>query len=208
MTTPEPKRRKTPRLSRNERRNQLIEKAAELFAESSYGGVTTAMLARNAGVTEPVLYQHFESKLQLYHVVLEEGANRTLSAWAEIADTAESPLTALFDLMRAQTDEDGELWTYYKIHTRAVSQAGEPGVSEILADNMRRYIEFVTNLLTTAQSKGEISKDVNIADVAWLMNQQGLLLNFARQIGMTDVDDSGTLQRQMRTALKLEKVAV
>src|SRR5207248_11180252 len=55
-----------PRLAAEERRALLLETACHVFSRGSYRGVTTAEIAREAGVTEPVLYRHFASKRELY----------------------------------------------------------------------------------------------------------------------------------------------
>ena len=54
------------RLSGPERRQAVVETACRVFAKSSYRGSTTAQIARETGVTEPVLYRHFASKEELY----------------------------------------------------------------------------------------------------------------------------------------------
>lgn len=59
------------RLSSSERRLQIVETAMRLFAEKGFRGVTTRELAAEVGVSEPVLYMHFETKRDLYSAILE-----------------------------------------------------------------------------------------------------------------------------------------
>jgi AcrR family transcriptional regulator len=47
---------KRQRLSKDQRRQAIVEAAAALFAERGFRGVTTRELAKAVGVTEPVLY--------------------------------------------------------------------------------------------------------------------------------------------------------
>ncbi|MFO8075382.1 MAG: TetR/AcrR family transcriptional regulator [Actinomycetota bacterium] len=54
------------RLRAAERRTQLLEVAGNLFAEHGYHGLSMESLAEAAGVSKPVLYQHFPSKRDLY----------------------------------------------------------------------------------------------------------------------------------------------
>jgi len=60
-----------------ERRAQLIEAATILFAENGYSGTTTKEIARAAGVTEALIFRHFESKESLYKGVIEEYVSRS-----------------------------------------------------------------------------------------------------------------------------------
>ncbi|MDA8340818.1 MAG: helix-turn-helix domain containing protein, partial [Actinomycetota bacterium] len=54
------------RLPAEQRRSQLFEVALLLFAERGYSATTMDDIAEAAGVTKPLLYQHFDSKRALY----------------------------------------------------------------------------------------------------------------------------------------------
>jgi AcrR family transcriptional regulator len=60
-----------PRLSSTERREAIVQAALSLFSEKGFRGVTTRELAAAVGVTEPVLYQHFKTKRELYRALIE-----------------------------------------------------------------------------------------------------------------------------------------
>ena len=74
---------KRKRLPAAERR-ELIERAAtELFAERGYVGASMSEIARRSGVSVPVLYDHFASKLDLHRRLLERTRNELLEMWRE-----------------------------------------------------------------------------------------------------------------------------
>lgn len=58
-------------MSSPERRAAIVETAIELFAAKGFSGTTTRELSNAVGVSEPVLYQHFKTKSDLYAAVLE-----------------------------------------------------------------------------------------------------------------------------------------
>jgi AcrR family transcriptional regulator len=68
------------RLTATARREQLLDVALDVFAHSGYHGASMNDVADAAGVTKPVLYQHFESKRELYQALLDEVAARLLGA--------------------------------------------------------------------------------------------------------------------------------
>ena len=68
------------RLSAPARREQLLDVALAVFAESGYHDTSMNDVAERAGVTKPVLYQHFESKRELYQALLDEVGARLLGA--------------------------------------------------------------------------------------------------------------------------------
>ncbi len=63
--------RKRSRLSAEERRAAIVKAAVRLFSEKGFRGTTTRELAAAVGVTEPVLYQHFATKGDLYTAIIE-----------------------------------------------------------------------------------------------------------------------------------------
>ena len=70
----------TARLHASARREQLLDVALEVFARAGYHGASMNDVAEAAGVTKPVLYQHFESKRELYQALLDEVGARLLQA--------------------------------------------------------------------------------------------------------------------------------
>ena len=71
------------RLSAAERREVIERAATEVFAERGYHGAGMDEIARRSGVTPPVVYDHFESKLDLHRRLLERTRDELLAMWAE-----------------------------------------------------------------------------------------------------------------------------
>lgn len=72
------------RMPREQRREQVMTVARTVFMESGYHAAGMDEIADAAGVSKPVLYQHFPSKLELYLALLDGGIEELLTA----ADTA------------------------------------------------------------------------------------------------------------------------
>src|SRR4051812_12479200 len=94
------------RLSGQERRAAIIESAIQLFSDKGFRGVTTREIASAVGVSEPVLYQHFPSKRELYEAIIDtmvetSGASGTapLPSAREHADDDHSFFTVLAEAM-------------------------------------------------------------------------------------------------------------
>lgn len=67
-----------------EARRAVIETAAlEVFAERGYHGAAMDEIARRSGVTPPVVYDHFASKLELHKRLLERTRDELLQMWSE-----------------------------------------------------------------------------------------------------------------------------
>jgi AcrR family transcriptional regulator len=81
----------TPRLPAAERRRQLLDTARTVFAERGFHATAMNDIADAAGVTKPVLYQHFSSKRDLYREVLEDVGGRLEETIAKAAAGAPGP---------------------------------------------------------------------------------------------------------------------
>jgi AcrR family transcriptional regulator len=64
------------RLPRQERRAQLLESALEVFVAQGYHAAAMDDIAERAGVSKPVLYQHFPGKLDLYLALLDASCDQ------------------------------------------------------------------------------------------------------------------------------------
>src|SRR5437660_2651422 len=78
-----------------ERKKQLMAHAKQLFVTHGYHDTTTEKIAAAAGVTEPVLYRHFESKKALFLEVLQEIRQATLERWYAANAGLTDPLAKL-----------------------------------------------------------------------------------------------------------------
>lgn len=79
------------RLPGPERRRQLLAVSRNVLAGKGFHETTMVDIAEAAGVTKPVLYQHFSSKRALYRAVLEDIGSRLQSAVIEAASAAAAP---------------------------------------------------------------------------------------------------------------------
>jgi AcrR family transcriptional regulator len=62
------------RMQVDERRRQLLERGAELFATHSFGELSMARIAREAGISKALLYHYFPSKQDFFVATLQQGA--------------------------------------------------------------------------------------------------------------------------------------
>ncbi|HEY1633773.1 MAG TPA: TetR/AcrR family transcriptional regulator [Acidimicrobiales bacterium] len=80
-----------PRLPARERRRQLLDVALEVFATNGFHVTSMDDIAEAAGVTKPVLYQHFRSKRALYLELLDDVGARLMEAITKATATAAGP---------------------------------------------------------------------------------------------------------------------
>jgi AcrR family transcriptional regulator len=99
------------RMSRDERRAQLLTAATDVFVNNGYHATVMDDIAERAGVSKPVLYQHFPSKLELYLALMErhtdELVRRVQGAIEETCDNRQrvrNAVGAYFDFVEGDDE--------------------------------------------------------------------------------------------------------
>jgi AcrR family transcriptional regulator len=92
------------RLPRAERREQILDAATRAFARTGFAATKLEEIAAEAGITQVILYRHFESKTDMYLAVLDRALHRLDSAIG-LGDFDDSSAPSL--LQAAAADPDG-----------------------------------------------------------------------------------------------------
>jgi AcrR family transcriptional regulator len=148
------------RLTAGQRRRQLVAVALELFARSGYRATTMDDIAEAAGVTKPLVYQHFSSKRALYLELVNSIAEELLAAVKTAVLRAEGPrqqvelgFAAYFRLVISREAEfrllygrdhadDKELGLALRTVEDAIAAAIEPLIDAGLDDDHRRLLAY------------------------------------------------------------------
>jgi len=99
------------RLPRSARRKQLLEAAQEVFVAQGYHAAAMDDIAERAGVSKPVLYQHFPGKLELYLALLDTHCDaivakvrKAMSASTDNKQRVAGAITAYFEFMDHESE--------------------------------------------------------------------------------------------------------
>ena len=136
-----------------------------MFSQSSYRGATTAEIARESGISEPILYRHFGSKRDLYLACLEE-AWRSLRELSEQA-IAESPDTCLGAIADAWMAKRANI-RLVDLWIRALNECDDPVVAEALRKQVREVHAFFADVIRDGQARGVVHADRDPVAEAWI----------------------------------------
>jgi AcrR family transcriptional regulator len=186
------------RLPAAERRQALVEAALSVFSTGSYSGATTAQIAREAGVSEPILYRHFSSKRELYLACLDEAWERLRGVFAEKLELATSggpmpsPADLALRLHRNASVLPPNLWI------QALTEAGQdPEIAGHLRRHMREVHDSIADTVRRAQAAGAIAPDRDADAEAWVFIGGMLLLSVADRLGdLFSPDDFAAIAAQ------------
>ena len=172
------------RLNVDERRRQLLERATALFATHGYDELSMAKLAREAGISKPLLYHYFPSKRDLFEAVLSEAAEEHMRR-IQTDDTLSpaAQLTAAVDAYLTWIEEN--TGAYEKL----LRSAGIPEVRELI-DRVRD--ETARRILEGIAPEGAPPK-VRAAVRAWLWYMDGVCLDWVREGDLDRSDVKGLL---------------
>ncbi|NJP89105.1 TetR/AcrR family transcriptional regulator [Nonomuraea sp. FMUSA5-5] len=136
----------TPTRSRRNRRAEILEAAARLFAARGFHGVSIEDIGGAVGVSGPALYRHFDGKDALLSEMLLDISSRLRESAVTVATAAAGPeetLDALLDVQIAFATEHPALIT---VHDRELGNVPEPARRQIRRLQRLYVEEWVTVL--------------------------------------------------------------
>lgn len=186
--TQQPQPVKRSRMSGEERRNLILQCAKRVFARSTYAEASTGELARESGITEPMLYKHFGSKKGLFLAVLREFGSQFLALYQK--RLAEREANDLLDALEHVVLDYRETITVdpetQRVLFQSVLESSDPEIGQCLRKNNLTVYQMIYHLVERAQAAGYIDKALNLDAVAWgymsmiLANQYALMLNLSQ----------------------------
>jgi len=184
------------RLSAFERRQAVLDTACRVFSKLSYRGATTAEIAREAGISEPILYRHFGSKRDLYLACLDE-AWRSFREGAEQA-MAQDPLRCLGAVADAYMAKDKRI-RVVDLWIQALTVAPEDKVIAVaLRKQVREVHEFFAGVIRDGQQRGVVIEDRDPVAEAWIFVAGGLLATMDSRLGGVLGDDLERVRTERR----------
>jgi AcrR family transcriptional regulator len=179
-----------PRLPASERRALVLDTACRVFGRGSYRGATTAEIAREAGVTEPILYRHFDSKRALYLACVDESWDRVRSAWEQALARELDPRQWLPELGRAFLAFKEQRAALAGLWAQALAEAGEePELRRHLRRHLREVHAFLVGVIERAQAAGGVARDRDAEAEAWIFIAIGLIATIGGRLGCLAADD-------------------
>jgi TetR/AcrR family transcriptional regulator len=185
------------RLPAAERRLSLIETAIRVFSDGSYRGTTTAEIAREAGISEPILYRHFASKRALYLAALDHVWSKARAEWEGVLTSTVDVREAFEEMGRGHVTIRDCKFQLAELWVQALSEANEdPELRKQLRRHMREVHDFIAGVIRRGQDEGVLAEGRNPDAEAWMFLACGVLGMVGRRIGLLDEAEV----KQIRTA--------
>lgn len=166
------------RLPVDERRAQILETGTALFAEHAFEEISMQQIARAAGVSKPLLYHYFPSKIDLFKAAVADKASE-LQALIEPPGEGD-PLEQLRQILEAYLawiEANAQTWS--KLMQSAVSL---PEAQQLI-ESFRQHT--LTTALETLTGGGEPRPALRIALRGWLGYMDGAILDWVEAKDLT-----------------------
>ena len=156
------------RMKAPDRKQQLLESAARCFARHGYRGTTTAMIAAEAGVSEPIIYRHFQNKHELFIALIEQVGDPVVRNWELATANARTPLEKLQNMMYSNpATSDPYTASVYQLLFHASTEISEPAILQAIRDHYERYVRSLASVIKEAQDAGQIRNGVPAEWLTW-----------------------------------------
>jgi len=190
------------RLTAEARRQAVLDTACRVFSRSSYRGATTAEIAREAGISEPILYRHFGSKRDLYLACLDE-------AWQSFRDVCEEAMAADPErCLGAISDAYMAKGKKIRVIDLWIQALNEASSDKVIAAAVRRQIrevrDFFADVIRDGQRRGVLHADRDADAEAWIFVAGGLLATIDARLGGLLGDDLLRVREQRRRWMRAD----
>jgi AcrR family transcriptional regulator len=172
------------RMRKADRKRQLLNHAKQLFLTLGYQDTTTEKIARAAGVSEPMLYRHFDSKKALFLEVLKEIREVTLTRWQTETAGVTDPLAKLHAIADSYLGSTREHALEYRIMHRSLVETDD---GEIVAMLRAFYLESETllaQIIADGQQAGVFRRSLDPRVGAWEMIRTALGYTLTLPLGV------------------------
>ena len=151
------------RMSGDERRKQILRVAIQLFSKRGFSGTTTKEIAREAGVSEAMVFRHYATKDELYHAILDhkacEGSDLNPFAWAQEAMARKDDQAVFYGLMLNALNHHEQDTEFMRLLFHSALE-GHELAEMFVKQNIMPLYEFLSEYIARRQKDGAIRKDI------------------------------------------------
>jgi AcrR family transcriptional regulator len=172
------------RMRRADRKRHLIAQAKQLFVTNGYQDTTTEKIAAAAGVSEPVLYRHFESKKALYLEVLKEIREATLDRWHSHTAGVSDPLAKLHAITDMYLGSTREHALEFRVMHRTLFDTDDQEIANFLRAFYLDSETLLAQIIAEGQQAGVFRRNLDPRVGAWELIRTALGYTLTLPLGI------------------------
>src|SRR5882762_10243420 len=149
------------RLPQADRKRELLAHAKQLFLTLGYHATTTEKIAEAAGVTEPVLYRHFDDKKALFLEVLRDIRESTLIRWQDEVARRADPLAKLQAIASVYLGSTRDYAPEFRVLHRSLVETQDADVAAFLRAFYLDCETLLAQVIAEGQQAGQIRSSLD-----------------------------------------------
>jgi AcrR family transcriptional regulator len=189
------------RMRKAERKRQLLAHAKQLFVTLGYQDTTTEKIARAAGVSEPVLYRHFENKKALFLEVLREIREATLTRWHTETVGLTDPLAKLHAIADMYLGTTREHALEFRIMHRTLIETDDGEIADFLRSFYLDSETLLAQVISEGQQAGVFRRSLDPRIGAWELIRTALGYTLTLPLGIPLYQEPDYLPRAIECML-------
>jgi TetR/AcrR family transcriptional regulator len=162
----------------DKKRLAILNAAAEIFASEGYHHASISDICKNAGISNGALYKYFKNKEDLFLSIIDYGIDLVKSLFRQVETNGPvlPTLNAIFDGIKLLARNSGFIISIYlDLGTCTLNSFAEKKSAEL--EKIGR--NFLTELLTHAAARGEISRSVDIRSTVYFIDNLIILYSYS-----------------------------
>lgn len=189
------------RLPRDDRRRQIVAAAIGVFGKHGYHAATTAELARAAGVSEALLYQHFDSKKDLLLAAIAQIGEWVHEGLQEVLAATRDPKVTLLQLSDAFREFTRSHPDVPRLALALTAELDDPDISAAVREIVEDALGLLTRAMANGQKAGVLKSDVPAAALAAVVVSVYYSGGILRRLGLDERFDQETMLAMVRPFL-------
>lgn len=181
---------KTRKEQKEQRRQEIIQAALEVFVSKGYAATKVTDIAKRANMSTGLMFHYFESKEQLYEELVRMGVEATRQPGGQTCEHAIDYFTGFTTLLFAYMRRQPVMAKFFVLLADARRSEATPVSAKELAKQADSLEEFVA-VVEWGQQEGTVREGnpTAIANAFW-SSIQGIAQQYAanREIALPDVD--------------------
>jgi len=196
-----------PRVKTEQKRRAILDASARVFSKHGFHASTVAQIAEDEGIGLGTFYRYFDSKLDVFHAVIDE----VMAEVAVVLAPESASASTTLDEYRAQVERIGRgLFDAFQ-QNRALARllfVEAPGISQELNEKLKATVTFfgiaTQAYLENGITRGFLRKDLDVEVTALLVNS--MVFEGVRQLAANEAPAELARWTKAITALMFEGV--
>ena len=143
-----------------ERQKEIIEVAFKLISEKGIQGLTIKNLAKKIGITEPAIYRHYDSKIDILIAILEFFSNNTEQIFKNVLTNSDKAIDKIEHLFTKHFTSFSATPSLVSVIFSEEIFRNEPILIDKISEVINKNDRILTTIIISGQKNGEIRTDI------------------------------------------------